>query len=152
MSYVTREAREQLLETIAEATERLGAGLAALGVAYEQLPDANADSLEELLFRPVQLAYGRLQRTHAGFAERHGLPGRTFEPAIASTRLHQARGLIEDAVEAVVDADYMLSDLQDSMMPVEVGDPELRAGLAEVRELIGGLETRAGAFLGTLGR
>ena len=152
MSYVTREAREQLLETVAEATERLGAALAALGVAYEQLPDANADQLEEVLFRPVQRAYGRLQRTHAGFAERHGLPGRAFEPAVGSARLHQARALIEDAVEAVVDADYMLTDLQDSMMPVEVGDPELRAGLADVRELIGGLDTRAGAFLGTLGR
>ena len=152
MSYVTREAREQLLETIAEATERIGAGLAALGVAYEQLPDANADRLEEELFRPVQLAYGRLQRTHAGFAERHGLAGRAFEPSVGSSRPHQARELVEDAVEAVVDGDYMLTDLQDSMMPVEVGDPELRAGLAEVRELIGGLESRAGAFLSTLGR
>ena len=152
MSYVTREAREQLLETIAEATERLGSGLAALGVAYEQLPDANADSLEEVLFRPVQLAYGRLQRTHAGFAERHGLPGRSFEPSTGSTRPHQARALVEDAVEAVVDADYMLTELQDSMMPVEVGDPELRARLAEWRGQIGGLESRAGAFLSTLGR
>ena len=152
MSYVTREAREQLLERVGEATERLGAALAALGVAYEQLPDANADQLEEVLFRPVQLAYGRLQRTHAAFAERHGLPGRAFEPSVGSTRPNQARELVGDAVDEIVDADYMLTDLQDSMMPVEVGDPELRAGLAEVRELIGGLEARAGAFLGRLGR
>ncbi len=152
MSYVTREAREQLLERVAEATERLGTALAALGVAYEQLPDANADQLEEVLFRPVQLAYGRLQRTHAGFAERHGLAGRSFEPAMGSSRPNQARALVGDAVEEIVDADYMLTDLQDSMMPVEVGDPELRAGLAEVRELIGGLAARAGALLGMLGR
>ena len=100
----------------------------------------------------LQAVSSRRADRAAAFAERHGLPGRAFEPPVGSSRPHQARELVEDAVEAVVDADYMLSDLQDSMMPVEVGDPELRAGLAEVRELIGGLESRAGAFLSTLGR
>jgi hypothetical protein len=38
------------------------------------------------------------------------------------------------------------------MMPVEVGDPELRAGLAEVRELLGEVPTRAREFVRTLGR
>ena len=38
------------------------------------------------------------------------------------------------------------------MAPVEVGDPELRAGLAEVRTLIGPLEQRAGRFLSGRGR
>jgi hypothetical protein len=71
------------------------------------------------------------------------LPGRSFEPSTGSTRPHQARALVEDAVEAVVDADYMLTDLQDSMMPVEVGDPEVRAGLADVRGLLDPLPERA---------
>jgi hypothetical protein len=38
------------------------------------------------------------------------------------------------------------------MMPVEVGDPELRAGLAEVRELLGDVRARAREFVRTLGR
>jgi len=38
------------------------------------------------------------------------------------------------------------------MRPVEVGDTELRAGLAEVRELIGVLPDRAREFVRRLGR
>jgi hypothetical protein len=37
-------------------------------------------------------------------------------------------------------------------MPVEVGVPELRAGLAEVRELVGDLRGRARQLVRTLGR
>ena len=51
-----------------------------------------------------------------------------------------------------MEADERLSELQDSMRPVEVGDPELRAGLAEVREALGTVQERAEAFLRTLGR
>ena len=58
MAYVTREAREELLETIAEAIGEIGTALAALGAAYEQLDERTADRLEEELFRPVQVAYG----------------------------------------------------------------------------------------------
>jgi hypothetical protein len=38
------------------------------------------------------------------------------------------------------------------MRPVEVGDAELRSGLAEVRALLGRLPERAHAFTRTLGR
>jgi hypothetical protein len=38
------------------------------------------------------------------------------------------------------------------MLPVEVGDPELRAGLAEVRGLVGDVRSRARALVRTLGR
>jgi hypothetical protein len=38
------------------------------------------------------------------------------------------------------------------MAPVEVGDAELRAGLAEVRELLGEVPPRAREFVRTLGR
>jgi hypothetical protein len=37
------------------------------------------------------------------------------------------------------------------MMPVEVGDAELRAGLAEVRELLGAVGGRAREFTRALG-
>jgi hypothetical protein len=152
MAYVTREARQQLLDDIAQAIERLGLALAALGSAYEQLDERTADRLEEELFGPVQLAYGRARRTHSGFAQRHGLPQRAFEPAAPRAASHGVAGLLDMAVEAVAEADATLAELQDSMMPVEVGDPELRAGLAEVRELIGDLSERARALMRTLGR
>jgi hypothetical protein len=152
MAYVTREAREELLATVAEAIAELAAALAALGAAYEQLDEHNADRLEEELFRPVQAAYGRAQRTHAGFAERHGLTTRTFEPAAAGHPSQGVRGYLESALASVDEADMLLVELQDSMRPVEVGDTELRAGLAEVRELVGDLRRRAREFVRTLGR
>jgi hypothetical protein len=61
-------------------------------------------------------------------------------------------GFLERAVDAVANADEMLIALQDSMRPVEVGDAELRAGLAEVRALIEGLPERARLFMRTFGR
>ncbi len=152
MSYLTADARQQLLDDLAVAVESLARALAGLGAAYDLLDDHSADRMEAALFRPVQSAYGRAQRTHAGFAARHGLPGRTFSPAPAPGVSHSARTLLEDAVDAVADADDALAELQDSMLPVEVGDPELRAGLAEVRELIGDVHGRAREFMRRLGR
>ena len=49
----------------------------------------------------------------------------------------EARDEIARAVDQIHLADETLAGLQDSMLPVEVGDPELRAGLSEVRSLIG---------------
>jgi hypothetical protein len=137
MAYTTADGRRQLLETIAEAIERLGQALALLGVAYEELDESRGDALEERLFRPVQTAYGRARRTHAGFAQRHGLEGRTFAQPPAPAAWHGARSLVEDAADEVDAAEGRISELQDSLLPVEVGDPELRADLAEVRELLG---------------
>jgi hypothetical protein len=62
------------------------------------------------------------------------------------------KGFVAAAVEAVAQADADLAELQDSMMPVEVGDAELRAGLAEVRDLLADLRSRAAALLRTFGR
>src|SRR6185503_19312575 len=101
MAQTTIEGRQHLLDTIAEATDELGLALASLGAAYEQLDERSADELEEALFRPVQLAYGRARRAHAGFAARHGLASRDFEqraPGLPSTG---AKGFIDNAVVAV---------------------------------------------------
>jgi hypothetical protein len=152
VAYVAGEARQELLDTLGEAIDDIAVALAALGEAYEQLTTVPADRLEEQLFGPVQTAYGRAQRTHTGFAQRHGLPGRTFSPAPPGLPSTGVRGFIDSAVDSVGDADAVLTELQDSMMPVEVGDPELRAGLAEVRELLGGIPARAREFTRTLGR
>jgi hypothetical protein len=152
MAYVTQEARQDLLDAVAEATDELGAALAALGAAYEALDESSGDRLEAELFRPVQVAYGRAQRTHSGFAARHGLPGRKFAAATAGRPSQGPTELLDVALQAIGEAESRLADLQDSMRPVEVGDAELRAGLAAVRELIAGLPGRAEQFVRVLGR
>ena len=152
MAYVTAEARQQLLDDVAAATDTIGIALACLGEAYEQLDEHSADRLEEELFRPVQLAYGRARRTHAEFAKRYGMPGRAFAPGATRGASGGVRGLLDAAVAAVGEADAALAALQDSMMPVEVGDAELRAGLADVRALVAEIRTRARDVLRTLGR
>ena len=152
MPYTTADARQQLLDTIAEAAEKLGAAVSSLSEAYELLDEHNADAVEEALFRPVQMAYGRARRAHSAFAERHDLPGHTFATAIVGAPSHGARGFLDSAVAAVGDADHLLATLQDSMLPIEVGDQELRANLEQVRALIGGLGTRARELERTLGR
>src|SRR3954453_5473760 len=113
MAYATQEARKDMLDTLAGAPEHIGAALAALGAAYEQLDEQSADRLEEELFRPVQLAYGRARRTHPGFAERHDLPGRTFEPSAPGHASQGVKGYVDGAVDAIRQADHVLSNLQD---------------------------------------
>jgi hypothetical protein len=141
-----------MLDTLGDATDEIAVALAALSAAYEQLGTGPADRLEENLFGPVQAAYGRAKRTHAGFAQRQNLPERTFAPAEPGLPSTGVRGFIESAVDATTEADAILADLQDSMMPVEVGDAELRAGLAEVREALGDVAHAAREFQRTLGR
>jgi hypothetical protein len=152
VAYIAGEARQELLDTLGEVIDDIAAALAALAGAYEQLSTLPADRLEEELFGPVQTAYGRAKRTHVGFARRHGLPDRTFTPAPPGLPSTGVKGFVDNAVASVEKADAALAELQDSMMPVEVGDPELRAGLAEVRELLGDVRARAREFLRTLGR
>jgi hypothetical protein len=152
MAYATAEARQDLLDAIAEATDRISEALAALGGAYEQLDEQSGDRLEEQLFRPVQLAYGRARAAHTGFAQRTGLPARDFSPAAVGHPSQGVKGFVDAAAEALRGADTTLAELQDSMLPVEVGDPELRAALAGVRELIGDLPSRSRRFVSTFGR
>jgi hypothetical protein len=152
MSYSAAEARRQLLDDVAEATDQLALAVAALTEAYEELDEQTADRLEEELFRPVQAAYGRLRRTHAEFAERHALPTRAFAPSSGGAHSGDPRVYVERAVEAIERADQGLAELQDSMMPVEVGDRELREGLSEVRETIADLPARARRLMRAQGR
>ncbi|HWX44570.1 MAG TPA: hypothetical protein VNY52_04520 [Solirubrobacteraceae bacterium] len=152
MAYTTAQARQQLLDAVAGATEEIGLALACVGEAYELLDEHNAERLEGELFRPLQMAYGRARRTHAEFAERHGLPGGTFESASAGAPSKGVRGFLDSAMEAASRADSALGALQDSMLPVEVGDAEVRAGLEEVRRLLGDLRGRTRELVRTLGR
>ena len=61
-------------------------------------------------------------------------------PGLASTGV---KGFIEVAIDAVARSESELAALQDSLMPIEYGDTDLRAGLTEVRELIGGFSQHA---------
>jgi hypothetical protein len=152
MAQTTMEARQQLLDSVAEAADEFGFALASLGAAHEQLDEARAGELEEELFRPVQLAYGRARRAHANFAGRWGLTSRKFETRSPGLPSIGAKAFIDNAVVAVGKADLALATLQDSLLPVEVGDAELRAVLAELRELVGGIAQRARELVRTIGR
>jgi hypothetical protein len=152
MAITASEARRQILEDLGGAIDLIGFAVAALGEAFEQLPEAAGERLEATLFRPAQRAYARGRRTHAGFAERCGLPTRQFDlpsPGLAS----QGVGvLVQRAVASVADADRRVADLQDSLLPIESGDAELRQGLSEVRELLASVPAGAREFVRTLGR
>lgn len=152
MAHSDADAQRQLLDVLAAATDAIGRALTDLGEAYEQLDERTADRLEEELYRPVQHAYGRAQRTHASFAARHDLPAHAFAPAPPGPVSTGAKRFIERAVEAIGEADAALADLQDSLAPIEYGDAELRAGLSEVRRLVGDLPGRARRLLSVLGR
>jgi hypothetical protein len=152
MTYVTSEARQELLETIGQAIDEINVALAALGAAYEALDERSGDRLEEQLFRPTQAAYAKAKRTHAGFAQRYSLQGRDFASASSGLPSQGVKGFLENAREALEEADGILSELQDSMMPVEVGDPELRAGLADVRETLAPLPAAAERASSLFGR
>ena len=152
MAYSAGEARQQLLDDVATAADQLALAVAALGEAYEELDEQTADRLEAELFRPVQHAYGRLRRTHTEFAERYTLPSRKFERSTGGAHSADPRVYVERAVEAIERADQILAELQDSMMPVEVGDRELRTGLSETRETIAPLPAQARRLMRAQGR
>jgi hypothetical protein len=152
MTYTTLEGRQQVLDTLGEVIGEIGQALGALGEAYELLDDSKADELEGKLFRPLQSAYGTAKRTHGAFAGRAGLPERQFEAAVRGAPSHGAKGFLGEAIEGISRADGELSALQDSMLPVEVGDEELRAGLQEVRRRLADLPGEAKGLMRTFGR
>lgn len=152
MAYTTAEARQELLDTVAQAANELGFASACLSEAYERLDERSADRLEDACFRPVQTALGRAKRAHTEFARRHGFQAAAFEPQPTGLASQSAADFVARAAEAVAEADRQLAELQDSMLPVEAGDEELRAALKAVREPLDGLPAKAREFLRGLGR
>ncbi len=146
------QARQRLLDVLGEATDELADALAALGGAYEQLDEHQADQLEEQLFRPLQLAYGRAKRTYEDFARRYALARGELKTASAGLPSTGVKGFVDQAVTAAGRAEAELIALQESPMAIEVGDPELRAGISEVRRMIDGFSQRARNFVRTFGR
>lgn len=152
MAITRQEAQEQILAELASATDRVALAVACLGEAYEQLSDDEGDRLEADMFRPAQKAYGLGKRTHDGFAKRVSRPALSLEPPSPGRPSQGAKAFVERAVEAAADADQMIAELQDSMLPIESGDAELRAGLAAARASLDGVPAGAKPFLSTLGR
>ena len=152
MAYTSESARRQLLDELAQAVEQLGIAIAALGEAYDEVDERTADVLEQQLFRPVQGAYGRARRTHTEFAARHQLPSGQFDAATPGLHSGDPRVYIERAIEATERADQVIAEMQDSLLPVEVGDRALRDGLTETRELIASVPAHGRQLLRTIGR
>ncbi len=152
MPYTRQEGQQQLLDSIERASQEIGVALAAVGEAHEQLDEQAADRLEAQMFRPLQRAYALARRTRTEFAARSGLLAGGLEAQTRGAPARGAKGFVEDAVQAVEEADATLAQLQDSMLPVEVGDTDLRSGLSSVRELIGQVPPAAREMLRTFGR
>jgi hypothetical protein len=152
MAYTSEEARTQILEDLAAGIEQIAFAIANLSEAYEMLDEESADALEEGMFRPAQLAFGRAKRTYSRFADRHGLPDRLFETTSPGLHSNDPKVYIERAIEASEAADQRIAELQDSMLPVDVGDPELRAGLSETRTSVAETPSRGRQLLRTFGR
>ena len=123
-----------------------------LGAAYELLDEQTADRLEEELFRGGADGV-RPRAAHARRVRRALLAaGPDLRAAFGRPALAGRAGFLERAGEAITEADTLLAELQDSLLPVEVGDPELRSGLAEIRTLVGELAGRAQQFVSRFGR
>jgi hypothetical protein len=151
MGYTNEEGRTQILDDAGAAIDQLSIAIAELGEAYEHLDEAAGERMETQIFRPLQGAYGQLKRTHSEFAQRSGLPVRTFAAAPPPAP-EDPRVSLEHAADAIQTADELISELQDSLLPVEVGDQQLRSGLSGTRSTIAQLPERCDEFVRTLGR
>lgn len=151
MSYTNESGRLQILDDSADAARELDRALAALGEAYEHLDDNTADALEKAVFKPLQAGFGLLKRTRSEFAERFALPLVEPEPAPEPAPA-DPRELLQQAGDAMQGADDAIAELQDTLLPVEVGDQELRIGLATVRTTIAPLPAACDDLVRTLGR
>jgi hypothetical protein len=152
MAITTEEGRGEILAELSDAIERLALGAQRFGDAYEVMSAGAGERLEGALYMPAQKAYGRCMRTYRHFADMYGFTPQSFAPAAPGAPSHGAKGLIDQGVIATAEADAILADLQDSGRPVEFGDADLRAGLADVRALIGPIPAAAREFVRTLGR
>lgn len=152
MAITTLEARTRILDELAAAVDLIALAVACLAEAFELVSVTSADRLEAELYMPVQKAYGRGKRTYAQFAERWSLETRELQTPAPGRPSQGAKAFVERAVIAASEADRGIAELQDSMLPIESGDAELRSGLTEARELLEPLPVAAREYLRTLGR
>jgi hypothetical protein len=135
MSYTSASGRQQILDECGNALTELDIALAELGEAYDHFDEHTAERFEAELFKPLQAAYSALTHARGGFAGRYGLEVAPPPPP-PMPGLRDPRVALANAATAIHDADDALGELQDSMLPVEVGDVELRNDLAHSRRLL----------------
>jgi hypothetical protein len=152
MTVTTIEARQRVLDDLADATDQIALAIACLTEAFEQLAVDAAEQLEDELFRPLQKAYGRAKTTRSGFAARVGMRAPGVQMPDAGRSSQGVKEFIERAETASAEADRIIAELQDSMIPIESGDAELRAGLGDVRELLARVPDPARRLQRELGR
>jgi len=151
VSYTTESGRQQILEDAAAAAYPLNSALAAIAEIFDHLDEPTADRMEAIVFKPLQGGYGLLRRTLTEFAARSGLePPQFYEPPVALPS--GAHAVLEHISEWAGEADQIIAELQDTLLPVEVGDPELRAGLSGTRTQIAKVPSAVVELLRTLGR
>jgi len=153
MTYTAHEGHERILVDGAGAAACLLGAIEALGNAYEELDEHAADDLEAKLYGPTGSAAKTLLGSIGAFAQRSG---ETFERPVAKHfpggREAHAKEHVDAAVAFIREADEILAELQDSLLPVEVGDEQLREGLASTRRTIAPLPQAARELERTLGR
>jgi len=153
MTYSSHEGYERIFSDSAEAASSLLGAIEPLGTAYEALDEHAADELESQLYGPIGLAAKTLLASVTAFA---GRCGEAFERPVAKHfaggREDGARQHVDAALAFVGEADEILAELQDSLIPVEVGDAPLREGLAATRRTLAPLPQAARELERTLGR
>jgi hypothetical protein len=152
VAYTNAEGRQQVLDDLASALDQVDLALDGVSGAYELLDEAAAQRVEDQLFRPLQSASAQLRRTRSEFAARHGQSADASERPPHHAASRTAAVMIQDAAAAVTRADLTLGGLQDSMLPVEVGDRELREGIERVRTGLSEFGPRSRDITRTIGR
>ena len=127
MAYTAQEARVQLLDDLAAPTTGLRAGGRGGGVRRvdERAADTPEDRSSSRSSRPTAERAPIRSSPSAMGCPAHVRASFSGDPHRRSARLPGR------AIEATEEADHLIAELQDSMMPVEVGDTELRAGLSD---------------------
>jgi hypothetical protein len=151
VSYSTESGRQQILDDAGAAVDPLASAIAAIGELYDQLDEQTAERMELIVFKPLQSGYGLLRRTLTAFADRSGLAAPEFGPPQVNTP-SSARTALERVAGWVEEADGLIAELQDSLLPVEVGDQELRAGLSGTRTQVATVPGACADLLRSLGR
>lgn len=151
MSFTNAEGRSQILDDTAVALAALDVALNEAGEAYEHLDERAADVMEATLFKPLQSAYATLKRARSEFAARYGLTLAPEQPS-GEPAPRDPRDALDFAGEQIESADEQLAELQDSMLPVQVGDVPLRDGLSAVRRLLAPLPAACESLVRGFGR
>ena len=96
VAYTTAEARQQLLDALARATDEIGIALASLGEAYELLDEHTAEELEvRALLAPFRWPMAERSGPTPSSPTATGCRAALFEPAAPGAPSRGVKGLLE---------------------------------------------------------